>query len=528
MKTDKLTDAIGMISDDLIENAQNANNKKKRKPYLKGLSIGVTAAAVAFAIGIAAVSLNGEDDSKNKLPTYSDQSIESSTDDNSDDSVNSAPDDSYEPLASKANLLSSAEYPEMAQFPDRTSADIDVINELMRAWSDGIKKQTEKLTEIENTPDSFFIESIDVFLSDAKDENKVYSPLNVYMALCLLAETSSGNSREQILDVIGTDSIEELREQASAIWNANYRNDGPVTSVLANSIWLRDDFDYKQDTLERMSDYYFASAYSGEMGTAEYTNALRNWLNEQTGGLLKNEADSIELYPDNVMALVSTVYFNAKWYTVFRGDENTVDVFYSPNGETACEFMNETYITGYSVDDGSYYECDNFLAVRKNFDVISDSGSMIFILPDEGNDIESVFADEQFAQLISGSSEVAQTDNVLLNFSVPKFDVTSDFDLSEGLISLGITDIFDPSVSDFSALTDSAEDIFISQADHAARVMIDEDGCTAAAFTPMVGAMGGSTETQEVDFVLDRPFIFVIRSDVGTPLFVGVVNNPTE
>ena len=34
-------------------------------------------------------------------------------------------------------------------------------------------------------------------------------------------------------------------------------------------------------------------------------------------------------------------------------------------------------------------------------------------------------------------------------------------------------------------------------------------------------------EEQEIDFILDRPFLFAITSQDGLPLFVGVVNQPT-
>jgi serine protease inhibitor len=30
---------------------------------------------------------------------------------------------------------------------------------------------------------------------------------------------------------------------------------------------------------------------------------------------------------------------------------------------------------------------------------------------------------------------------------------------------------------------------------------------------------------EEIDFVLDRPFLFVVQSD-NMPLFTGIVNNP--
>ena len=57
-------------------------------------------------------------------------------------------------------------------------------------------------------------------------------------------------------------------------------------------------------------------------------------------------------------------------------------------------------------------------------------------------------------------------------------------------------------------------------------MIIDEEGCKAAAFTEilLVGA-AAPVEKRQVDFILDRPFIFIIESDVGQPLFIGVVNN---
>ena len=54
--------------------------------------------------------------------------------------------------------------------------------------------------------------------------------------------------------------------------------------------------------------------------------------------------------------------------------------------------------------------------------------------------------------------------------------------------------------------------------------MIDEEGCTAAAFTAITSD-GSAAPENIIDFKLDRPFIFVITADNSTPLFVGIVNN---
>ena len=99
-------------------------------------------------------------------------------------------------------------------------------------------------------------------------------------------------------------------------------------------------------------------------------------------------------------------------------------------------------------------------------------------------------------------------------------------DLRSGLNALGITDIFDPEISDFTPTTTDTDEIFLSKAQHDARVMIDEEGCTAVAYTVMRGAGAGMPPEEEVDFVLDRPFLFAITNRDGLPLFMGVVNQP--
>jgi len=113
-----------------------------------------------------------------------------------------------------------------------------------------------------------------------------------------------------------------------------------------------------------------------------------------------------------------------------------------------------------------------------------------------------------------------------VNMSVPKFDVVSDLDLRDGLNALGITGVFDATVADFSPMTSKVAEIFLSKADHAARVAIDEEGVTAAAYTVMMMAGAAAPPEEEMDFVLDRPFLFAITGADGLPLFVGVVNRP--
>lgn len=109
---------------------------------------------------------------------------------------------------------------------------------------------------------------------------------------------------------------------------------------------------------------------------------------------------------------------------------------------------------------------------------------------------------------------------------MPKFDVSSDLELSEHLQALGIEKAFDADVSDYTPTTD-ATSVELSQVQHAARVTIDEYGCTAAAFTVMMMNAGAAMPPDEVlKMNLNRPFAFVIVSDTGLPLFIGTVYCP--
>ena len=146
------------------------------------------------------------------------------------------------------------------------------------------------------------------------------------MAFAMLAEITDNNSRQQILDVLGCDNIETLRKEASALWLSNYSDDGLVTSILSSSVWLSDRYSYKQESLQQLANIYYASSFSGKMGSEKYNKALQTWLNDQTGGLLKDSAETIEMGPETIMALATTIYFKASWSDFFQ-KKTTTKVF---------------------------------------------------------------------------------------------------------------------------------------------------------------------------------------------------------
>ena len=413
--------------------------------------------------------------------------------------------------------IAQPEYPKMAPYPSGLAQFSETAYD---AWWDDVRAQRRDLGDI-SALQHFFAQSAQTFLTGTGKQNCAYSPLNVYMALSMLAQLTGGESQAQILALLGSDSMDTLRQQASDVWNSNYRDDGALTSILASSLWLNKDVRFNQDTMNILAQDFYASSYQGEMGSEAFNKALQNWLNEQTGGLLEEQAANIELGYDTILALATTVYFKAKWHNEFSKSATAPQTFHAPAGDVETDFMHQR-------SSQSYCWGDKFSAVSQSFE---QGGAMWFLLPDEGVSLEELFADTEAMDFLFTAYKYdwEKQTSLFVNKSIPKFDVSSQFDLGEGLQTMGITDIFDPVRSDFTPMTTDVDiPIVLSEANHAARVIIDEEGCTATAFTVMASNSAGAPPDDEVDFVLDRPFIFCITGDSGLPLFVGVVNCPTE
>ena len=432
-------------------------------------------------------------------------------------------DPSPEPATSYP-ALALAVYPEMAPYPDEMSYvnQNGTIDESFYAahdaWWDGVRARREIAADLDTGGlDGFFAKSIRQFLSGAGSENRVYSPLNVYMALAMLAELTGGESRGQILSLLGSDNIEALRVQASTLWNANYRDDGATKSILASSLWLSEDVNFVQSTLDRLAETYYASSYQGTMGSPEFNEALQGWLSAQTGGLLDDQISYVTLDAETILALATTVYFRAKWRSEFLVHFTELGVFHAASGDMTVDFMHQ---------GGSdiYYWGGKFSAVAKS---LESDGDMLFLLPDEGVTPEDLLTDGEAVDfLLSGGRDWANSKYLTVNKSIPKFDVASDLDLNPGLMALGVTDVFDSMASDFSPMTADTPYIYVSKAEHAARAVIDEEGVVATAYTVMAANGAGMPPEEEIDFILDRPFLFAITGAGGLPLFAGIVNTP--
>lgn len=479
MKKEDIYNGITEIRDDLIEGAA----KRRKKP-------GIWRSLVAAGL-VAVIALGG-------FAAWRQRDALGGGDGRPDFPANSG--------VESVRTLALAVYPERPAYPQE--------GENYDLWYDSMRER--RLTEGElSAMTGWNSAALGTLLSGHGDENLVCSPSNLYLALSMLAETTGGETRAQILETLGMDSVEALRTQANRLWNALYNDDGTYRLALGGSFWLRDGGEYLQGPLDILSEDYYASAFSGKMGSEEYNAALREWIDRHTGNFLTDKTGSLELEEDTELALVSTLYFADSWDLPFDEALTAPGAFHAPRGDVERDFLHNTF-------EGYVIRGDNFTAVELGFET---GGSMRLLLPDEGVEPEELLSDPTALRLLSGG-DLSDARLMDVTLALPKFDVSFDNDIVESVKSLGITDVFDPNKADFSPLAGDMP-LYASHVLHASRVRIDEEGCEAAAYTVIAAAPGSviPVDHEDIELVFDRPFLFSVVNS-SQPVFSGVVNEP--
>ena len=384
--------------------------------------------------------------------------------------------------------------------------------------------------------DAFFADSMAEVLGGTGDteehKNQLYSPLNAYMALAMLAECTGSESRAEILQLLGADSIEALREQASAIYLANSLDSKEAKSVLYNSIWLDQSLTYNESTVKTLAETFYASSFRGEMGSEGYDRALRAWLNEATDGLLDSRyLNGVGMTPNTVISLVSALNLDVRW-DIFKKIDSADGIFFAMDDRKNVTYMHS------EIESGFYVQSEGkFTAVS----VMMGGGlKMWLILPymslpgvQRSADPKDLLEDESWQAFVKalirgelygeGSlGEELAWRPAKVNLELPRFDITAENDLKESLRRLGVSKVLSQD-ADFSALT--AEDAYLSEFKQTARLIADEEGIRAVSFTFARGDLK-ALMPDEITLIFNHPFLFILTSQDDLPLYAGIVYEP--
>ena len=360
--------------------------------------------------------------------------------------------------------------------------------------------------------DRFSYQTAALILKES-NENSCYSPLSLYFALALAATGAGGETRDELLALLGMDDIAVLSAQCGNLYRALYTDNEICKLKIANSLWLDHEMEgrevnFEESFLDNATANFYASLFSVDFAAESAAEAMGAWISENTNGTL---APKLAVDPEQIMGIINTVYFCDEWIDRFNADNTQADRFYLENGESVtCDFMNRT---------SSSQGFNRGAGFTRSTLGLKDSGSMVFILPDAGVSVSALLASpEKIMEIFTGGESKCGE----VTWSVPKFNYGSSFKLKETLRDLGVARAFLPE-ADFSGITEQMA--YISEVAQETHIAIDENGVEASAFTK-IDYTGAALPEDKAEMILNRPFIFGITAANGTLLFAGVCMNP--
>ncbi len=362
----------------------------------------------------------------------------------------------------------------------------------------------------------FSLKSSSLVLSKAdKNINSLYSPISLYMALSMVAETANGDTQREILQVLNMDNIDMVRSETGKLFRRLYYHNEIGKLSLGNSLWLNKNVKFNDKLLDLLAKEYYASSFSIDYNDKESPKEISQWVSKQTGEKLGNNSDDFYLNSDGIMTLINTVYFYDEWMDRFDVRDTKKDEFYLIDGSTVrSDFMNMT------CGNHSYVDAEGYTVSYLN---LKNDSKMVFILPDEGVSPYDIASDPELLEEALSLLAQDKWDMGKVIFKIPKFKFSSSLNLEDNCKTLGMENAF-KSTADFTNLSNT-KPLFISDVKQNSIISIDEKGVETTAYT-QIDYEGAAQSDGRAEMILNRPFIFAITGVDGSPLFIGIINNP--
>jgi len=350
----------------------------------------------------------------------------------------------------------------------------------------------------------------DLHTAVAQDgDNTVTSPLSASVLLAMVAAGTDGENAEEMIELLRLDSPRDTRNAALL---ADLANTDDVTLSIANSLWAAEGYPFEEDYISFTQDTYGATLDEIDLGSQDTADAIDDWVDDRTKGLIDEIAKDLELpNPQAVLVLINTVYFLGTWTTTFDKD-NTRDTPFTlasgnkvevPTMHRSAAEVETSLGDGFQMLRLSYGEDERF--------------GMEILLPDENVPLDQLL-DDLDAETWRNAVDSLATATVS-EIALPRFELEWDANLNEVLQSLGMVSAFGG--GDFTPM--SPRNRFLDTVVQKTYIRVDEKGTEAAAVTGGVMAVSAGPPP----FRVDRPFAFTVSDrETGAVLFLGSVHDP--
>lgn len=344
--------------------------------------------------------------------------------------------------------------------------------------------------------------------------NVFVSPFSAQAALSMTANGAKGETLKQMLAALNMQDFDlnAINKYNQSIIKAIATLDNTSFLSSANGIWSR--VDLLESFIGSMQESYDAKAEKTDF-SREALIAINDWAKEHTKGMIPELYDVDKgVSPSLFVVLANALYFNGAWKDPFDKAFTEKGVFTnSDKSQSVIDMMKES---GYR----NYLDCGTFDLCEKPYG--NEAFSMVFLLPHKGTALSQCIGELTMKDWKALTASLEESEK-LVRLTVPKFEWKNlEYNLKPALESMGMQIPFTDQ-ADFRNMTEW-NGLFIGSVTQKTALSLNEQGTQAAAITK-IEMWGSNGDDNYVDFVLNRPFAFLIKEkSTGVILFAGAVN----
>ena len=361
---------------------------------------------------------------------------------------------------------------------------------------------------------SFAFKLFDQINDNSKsDENIIISPLSVAFALSMTLNGAEGSTEQAMLQTLELSGYTkaELNQAIENLSSIIFDKDSGVDITLANSVWSRSDISINKEFISVLERYYKAESKQFKAGDKNTAKLVNSWIEDKTDGMIKDMLDRVD--NDIIMMLVNAICFKGMWTNPFS-ENATVDAPFYPttDKQVTVKMMNLTKSFNYF--DGEGYKMVELPYGDERF-------AIDIFLPDNDSDIQGFLEEINVGEITNATQNMSRQS---VKISLPRFKYEYKKELKEILSDMGMAIAFGDGAN-FSGISQNAK-LAIDNVTHKAFIETTEEGTKAAAATVVGVKLMSARPIEPINFVIDRPFFYIIRdTESNVAIFIGKIVN---
>ncbi|MEN7548311.1 serpin family protein [Rapidithrix thailandica] len=369
--------------------------------------------------------------------------------------------------------------------------------------------------EIVSSSNAFAFDLFQALEAQEEGKNLFFSPLSVGFALHMAINGASGETKENMKEVLGQHTLSDLQANQAVkdLTELLLSMDKKTCLDIANSVWYDDQLTLRDDFSERLEAYFDGKIAGLDFKSPTAKETINQWVEEKTQEKIKQLVSEVK--ESDRMFLINAIYFKAQWAQQFDKEKTAHSEFTLENGQVKEVPMMSAKSTKLSL-----YQDERFQLVEIPYG--NGQFSMTVLLPQKGHttqEIMELLNEESLKNWLNQSTTVEKS------LYLPRFKMAYKVKLNTVLESMGMALPFSEQ-ADFSGFFREAtgQQLRIDRVIHQSFIEVDEEGTEAAAATNT----GVGVTSINLPVMINRPFVFLIREKhSGSVLFAGKLMDPS-